>query len=73
MMVIMMMMVMMLMLMMLIVMMMYCRILVGRHQWLMSAEATLVLLTQERCGGNTASFPETNIKLYTPPTVIQPL
>merc|ERR550517_1179260 len=33
------------------------RILVGRHQWLMSAEATLALLTQERCCTTTTAGP----------------
>ena len=47
--VMMMMMVMMMMVVMMMMMMMtYCRILVGRHQWLMSVEATLALLTQGR-------------------------
>ena len=48
-----------------IIMMMYCRILVGRHQWLMSVEATLALLTQERWKNNFSSTKKFVILFFT--------
>ena len=53
--------IMMMMIMVIIMMMTYRRILVGRRQWLMSVEATLALLTQERWENNLSWK---NIKLY---------